>query len=235
MVDEKKPRADKGRIPQSFNEAAQEFGRARNEDDKKSKKTAWIIASVSIGVTTIAIFAFLVALLTRPEPEPTIIHVNDTTGAATVLRSVKDDKDQYDDVVNKYWLAAYVRAREGYDWYTISEQYDTVKLMSENDVSGDYEKKVNDPNGPLKTLKDKGKVVAKIESITFVNELAQVRFSTVKQSTNGDNADGSPVQKWIATIAFKYHAGWMTEQQRFVNPLGFKAVTYRADPEVISK
>ena len=73
----------------------------------------------------------------------------------------------------------------------------------------------------------------KITSIAFFGETAQVRFTSEKLNASGENVDNSPLQKWIATIAFQFKPGMMTEQQRLVNPLGFKAATYRVDPEVI--
>ena len=228
-----KPTKTPNRQAQSFIEAAADFERSKYEELLGSRKLAWALALTATAICTISIVAFLVALLTRSEPEPTIITVDRSTGATTVLRSVKDAQDKYDDVVNKYWLANYVRSYEGYDWYTISEQFEAVKLMSETSVASEYSKVVQAPNSPLTLLKDKAKVSAKVTSIAFVGDLAQVRFTTEKMNTDGENPDGSPVQKWIATIAFKFTNGLATEQQRFVNPLGFKVVSYRVDPEVI--
>lgn len=221
------------RLPQSFNEAAIAFERSKTEEMKRSRKMAWGIAIVSVTLCSISILAFLVTLLTRSEPEPTIIKVATDTGATTVLRSVRDASDKYDEVVNKYWLAIYVRAREGYDWYTIGDEFEAVKLMSEGDVATEYATKVQTRNSPLEVFKDKAKLVAKVSSVAFVGDLAQVRFTTEKQSTSGENPDGSPTQQWIATIAFRFKSGLATEQQRLINPLGFKVLSYRVDPEVI--
>ena len=120
-----------------------------------------------------------------------------------------------------------------YDWFTISEQFEACKLMSDSDVAKENSRKVQAPGSPLSVLKDKGKVVVKITSIAFFGETAQVRFTSEKLNASGENVDNSPLQKWIATIAFQFKPGMMTEQQRLVNPLGFKAATYRVDPEVI--
>ena len=223
----------KNRAPQNFIEAAKDFERSKTEEMRKSRKVAWVIAGVTTAITSVSIIAFLVALLMRTEPEPVILKVDNSTGATTVMRSVKDAYDKYDDVVNKYWLAMYVRYREGYDWYTISQQFESVKLMSENAIATEYENAVKAENAPLAILKDKAKIIAKINAITFIGDTAQIRFTTEKESISGENPDGSPVQKWIATVAYLYDAGQMTEQQRLINPLGFKVVSYRVDPEVI--
>jgi len=221
------------RIPQSFMEAAADFEKFKVDELKRSRTLAWRIAAVATAICTISIIAFLVALLFRRDPEPTILKVDNDTGATTVLRSVKDDKDQYDEVVNKYWLAQYVRTCEGYDWNTISDQFEACKLMSDNAIASEYSKRVQDKNSPLNTLKDKGKITVKVNSIAFIGETAQVRFTTEKLNASGENTDNSPVQKWIATVAYLFKPGRMTEQQRLINPLGFKAVSYRVDPEAV--
>jgi len=219
------------RLPQNYVEAALAFEQSKNDQLKFSRKVAWWVAGVSGGVTTISICAFLVALLTRPEPIPTVIKVDNSTGYSEVLRSVKDAQDHYGEVVDKHWLGVYVRLREGYDWYTIGEQFDAVKLMSEGGTSDEYVKNVQAPNSALKVYKDKARVSVHITSVVLLGTVAQVRFTTQKLSTSGENTDDAPINKYIATIAYHYNAGLMTDQQRLVNPLGFKALTYRVDPE----
>jgi type IV secretion system protein VirB8 len=221
------------RLPQAFTEAAVDFEKSKSENLKKLVKilTGGIIAASAFGVLGSA--AALVAIFKRTEPEPVVLQVDNATGATTMLRSIRDTQDKYAEVINKYWLAQYVRTCESYDWYTIGENFEICKLMSESDVATEYSKKVQSPTAPLKLLKDKGKVVAKIDSITFVGDIAHVRFSTEKLNSSGENMDNSPVQRWLATIAYRFKPGQMTEQQRLANPLGFKVFSYRADPEVL--
>lgn len=223
----------KGRIPETFVEAAKSFEISKIDEIKRSRKIAWTIAIVSVSICSVSILAFLVALLIRPEPEPVIIQVDKSSGFTSVLKSIKDTDDKYDEVVNRYWLAKYVQYREAYDWYTIGEQFSAVKLMSDTNIFNEYSRKVQAPDAPLTMYKDKARVDVKILSITFISNVAQVRFSTEKKATDGANTDNSPVQKWIATIGFKFSAGMMTDQQRLLNPLGFKSISYRVDPEVL--
>jgi type IV secretion system protein VirB8 len=227
------PAPKPNRLPQTFVQAALDFERSKLEELRSSRKIAWSIAFFATAMCAVCVVGIIVAMLMRSEPEPMILRVDNDTGAATVMRSVRDAHDRYDDVINKYWLANYVRAYQGYDWYTISEQFEAVKLMSESNVAAEYSATVQGPNAPLFALKDRAKIVAKVTAISFIGELAQVRFTTEKVSTSGENLDGSPVNKWIATVAFKFTNGLATEQQRLVNPLGFKVVSYRVDPEVI--
>lgn len=222
----------KNRQPQAFIEAARDFEKSRIQD-VISRESMWKkIAGVAILLTILSTASALVAVLKRVEPEPTIIQVDKSSGITSVLRSVKDTQDKYDVVINKYWLSQYVLARESYDWYTISTQFEKVKLMSTNETGTGYALKAQAPNSPLEVLKDKGKIQVKILGISFVNELAQVRYTTEKLDATGVNSDNSPMQHWIATISFAFDAGVMTEAQRMINPLGFKVYSYKTDAEV---
>jgi type IV secretion system protein VirB8 len=221
------------RLPQAFAEAAADFETFKITEIKKSRKVAWIVAGTATAMAALATVAFLVAMLSRVEPEPVVITVEKSTGITNTVRMMKDAKDQYGEVVDKYWVAKFVSFYEGYDWYTISNQFEAVKLMSENDVAAEYGRKVQAPTAPLAMLKDKGKIAVDVSSVVFVGDVAQVRFSTTKVNTSGENTDASPQQRWIATVAYKYSPSTaMSEQQRLVNPLGLKILTYRADPEV---
>lgn len=223
------------RAAQAFTKAAADFERSENEELRGSRKLAWRIAGVAMAITTVSILAFLVALLHRTEPEPVVLEVDKATGATTELRSLKDASDHYDEVVNKYFLAQYVRSCEGYDWATIQSTFDTCRLMSAPNVAAAFERRVKAPESPLNTLKDTGIIRVHIEAIAFLNDnTAQVRYTSQKLSPSGDNPDNSPLQKWVATVAFQFKPKQqMTDQERLVNPLGFQAASFRSDPEVI--
>lgn len=219
------------RIPQTFSEAALAFERSKNEDLRSRNSVLLKVAIVA------AIFGFIgmntgaVAIFARKEPEPFLLFVDKATGTSTQMRSIKNAKDQYDEVVNKYWLANYVKTCESYDWFMISSMFEACGLMSGPDREKEYSREVYASNSPLNTLKDKGRIDVKIISITFFGDIASVRFSKQKLSNTGENIDNSPQQIKVATIAYHFKSGVMTDQQRLINPLGFKAISYRSDFE----
>lgn len=222
------------RLPQSFAEAAADFERSKIEELKGSRKLAWRIAGVAVAICSVVILGQVAERLIRKDPAPTVLSMDKATGVTTVLRPLGDGKDQYDEVLTKYWLSQYVRTCEGYDWYTISDQVEACKLMSESNVAKEQNRKVQAPDAPLNVLKDKGKVVVKIGSIVFMGDSAQVRWTAQKVNQSGENLDGSPEQKWISTVVSEFRpTERMTEQERLVNPLGLKVLTYRVDPEVV--
>lgn len=221
------------RAPQSFEAAAQDFEESKIIGLKLSRKIAWIVAGSAIGLAFLCVVGILLALFNHTDPQPVVLTHHTGTGVITMARSIKDTQDKYDEVTDKYWIANYVRHREGYDWYTIGSDSEVVKLMSAGDVGAEYMREIQMPTSPLELYKDKAKVVVQITSISFIGNLAQVRFTKERVNTSGENLDSSPVQPYIATIAYRYESGMMTEQQRLINPIGYKTISYKKDDEAV--
>lgn len=232
MSEKKKAAAPRGRVPQRFEEAAIEFERNMAEEDRKSKKVAWRIATVCVVVTVISIIGFVVALLIRRDPEPLIFQPMGD-GSVQVLRTMKNAQDKYDEVIDKYWISKYVEYRESYDWWTISTQLAAVKLMSSDDEGAKYETDLRKKTSPLNVLADRGRWTVKVSSVAFVGDLAQVRFVKTLSNMKGEADTSTPPEAGIATVAYTYKSGLMTDQERLINPFGFRALSYRKDSELV--
>ncbi len=74
-----------------------------------------------------------------------------------------------------------------------------------------------------------------IRSISFLKlasgkeNLAQVRFT--KHARTGGTGDEQPTS-WISTVEFAYTKPSTDDKLRSLNPLGFRIVEYRREPEV---
>lgn len=214
-----------------FIQTAQAFTAAENERLKKSTKTAWRISFVMIGITAIAVAA--VAMLAPLKTvQPFVIRVDNNTGLTDTVSVMKNRQDSYDEIVDKYFLKQYVIYREGYDWETVQTTFDATKLMSNPNVKSEFEKFYGSENAPHKVLKNSRKVVVRVQSVAFLGDLAQVRFTKQSIAVGGSTEDEkTPPIKMIATIAWEYQGGKMSEQDRLINPLGFKVTSYRVDRE----
>lgn len=234
VMADKPKKLSPARLAQKFNEAAEEFERSRHDNEKRLRRLAFAVAGAGGLIGVLGVATALVAVMMRTEPEPVVLHTNDRTGMTTMLRSLRDGKDRYDEVTNKFWLKQYVMACEGYDWFLVADSLAACKLMSSDALAKEQETRVRAPDAPLKLLKDKGRVRVTVDAITFVGDSAQIHFRSVKQNASGENVDGSPPQRWISTAAFEFKPETMlSEQQRLVNPLGLKVQAYRRDQEAL--
>lgn len=212
-------------------EAAKLFDAAESLRIRKNAKIAWRLVGVMSGITALSVLA--VCLLTPLKSvEPIVIRVDNNTGLTDMVSLMKERQDSYDEIIDKFNLKRYVEYREGYDWVTIQDTFNATKLMSNGNVAAEFEKFYATDNAPHKVLKNGYKVVVRVQSVAFVGGLAQVRF--IKQRVPvGSGIDGqkSAPLKMIATIAWEYQGGKMSEQDRLINPLGFKVKSYRVDRE----
>jgi len=196
----------------------------------RSKRFAWTIAAIASGlaITGVAAVAMLTPLKTVA---PYVIMVDKATGASEITSSMTGDKQiTYNEAVAKYFLADYVRNREGWIPQARQEFFDGVLAMSSRDEQARwtafYSK--DNPKAPQSVFTDLDTVFVAIKSVTFVSKnVAQVRFTKTLQ--RGTSVTDTPA---IANITYDTTDTPTTEQQRFKNPLGLEVQSYRADLEV---
>lgn len=196
----------------------------------RSKRLAWGVAAIAGGlaIAGVAAVAMLVPLKTVA---PYVITVDKATGASEITSSLSGDRHaSYDEAVSKYFLADYVRNREGWIPQARKEFFEGVLAMSARDEQARWIAFYahDNPKSPQSIFTDLDTVFIAIKSVTFVSKnVAQVRFTKTLQ--RGSISTDTPA---IATITFDTTDTPTTEQQRFKNPLGLEVQTYRADLEV---
>jgi len=199
---------------------------------EKSEKRAWFIAQLSFVVMACSLAA-LFFMLPLKESTPYVVRVDNSTGIPDIITAMKDTEISGDDVMDKYWLASYIRARETYDWYSLQNDYNTVGLLSADVVGKEYAKLFTGKKALDQLYGKNIKVNVKIISIVpNGGNTATVRFA--KRVKRVDDSGFGNVTKWTATISYKYLTRLkMKESERLVNPFGFKVLSYRIDPEIV--
>ena len=113
----------------------------------------------------------------------------------------------------------------------MQDTYDATMLLSAPQEQEVVNRLFNSEYAPHKVLTDKYQVKVKIKMITYLGGTAQVRFEKIRIPTSQATHEAPVTQNMMATIAFGYENGAQNEKERLVNPLGFQAVSYRADME----
>jgi type IV secretion system protein VirB8 len=215
-----------------FIQSAAAFNRSEIDMVRRNSKIAWRIAIGCLVITGMAIGA-VAALTPLKTVQPFVIRVDHNTGATDIVTTLKHSEKTYGEVIDKYWLAQYIKYRESYDWQTIQTTYDATMLLSAQPIQQEFAKiyNSNNQNAPHKILKDRFKVVVNVKAISFVGQMAQIRFDKQLIPLTGDLSKATSPQQLIATVAFDYANQPMQEKDRLVNPLGFQITSYRIDPE----
>jgi len=201
-----------------------------NEAARRQAKIAWAVAVLCLLLALAAVGA-VAALAPLKTVEPIFVRVDAVTGAVDVLHRIDEEVGiGRQDLLDKGYLARYVRAREGYFFPTVQEQYRRVMLMSVGTAHASYERdfaKAN-PEAPINRYRDKQSVEITLKSISFIGKgLAQVRYLAT-------TSDGETTTRkhWIATLRYEYEPDASIPLSVLAdNALGFAVTDYRAEPE----
>lgn len=214
--------------------AALDWETSRLYTIEKSERRAWTIAFIAVALTVLA-WLCVIVMLPLKEKIPYVIRVNNATGIPDIITALQDKKIKYDDVMDKYWLAQYVRAHETYDWYTLQKDYNTVGLLSSPQVGADYAKLFQGEKALDKTLNNTTRISIEIVSVVPNGKgIATVRF--IKHTKHNSQQTEGEASNWVATISYEYrNPSVMKESIRLINPFGFQVLSYRVDPELMGE
>lgn len=202
---------------------------------EKSNRRAWLIAFLSIFISIISVTA-VVFLTPLKSVEPYVIRVDNTTGMVDIITSVNQTEFVSDnEALDKYFTTSYVKIREGYFYNILQNDYTTVQIWSSPEVSSDYLKIYEGDNSRVDIFKNRTEIDVEINSVTLGNsngmKMATIRFNQIYKDAKSRTITNKKAK--IVTLAYDYSPqSLMTENERLINPLGFKVLTYRVDDEV---
>lgn len=205
---------------------------------ERSMRLAWRVAALSCLVTLLAIVTLLV-LMPLKRVDPYLIRVDSSTGLVDVVPVFSGDTPM-PETVTRYFLDHYVTTCERFNFSTAESDYEECGAFhnpQRNQAWYAAWAKTN-PNSPLNLYKDGTTVRAQVTSVSFftradgVGDLAQVRY--VKARRQSGTAEEERTH-WIATLRFAYAKPAAEAATRRWNPLGFKVLDFRPEPEVLAE
>ncbi|KRG72067.1 virB8 family protein [Pseudoxanthomonas dokdonensis] len=208
---------------------------------RRSERLAWRVAAAAL-VTTLLLAAGYIVVMPLKEKVPFLVLADAYTGTATIAR-LRENTVSASEAINRANVATFIRARESYDWTLIgTRDWNTVFTMAEPQVSASYRALYSsrNPNGPLQVYGKGRSIRIKILSLQLFGgdpakgpSGATVRF----QRNMFDKASGTSrfMDNKIATVEYSYKANLeMSEEDRLLNPLGFRVSGYRVDSDYSS-
>lgn len=199
---------------------------------EKSRRIAWIVASVSAAIALLLAIA-LVILLPLKTVEPYTLLVDRQTGHVEALAPLDEQIVTADAALTRSFLVQYVIARESFDANDVQEDYRKVALWSDGEARQRYvdSMRAGAAGNPLTIYGSGTRIAVEVRSVSALSaDRALVRFSTTRM-----DAGGQPqvAQHWAAVIDYTFVGAEMSEADRFLNPLGFQVTRYRRDAETL--
>ena len=217
-------------------EAARGWDLDRAQAAQRSAKRAWFVAAVATLLTVLALVA-VAGLTPMKTVEPFVIRVDNSTGVVDVVPVLRGQAE-VPEAVTRYFVTQYVQARERYVGSLAESDYEQVGAYHSPQMNQAWAAawNRNNPESPLNRYVDGTTVRVQVNAVSFLSpasgrkDVAQVRFLTARQQ-GGQGTE--QVTHFVATLQYAYGAPSKDDRLRAANPLGFKVLEYRREPEVL--
>jgi type IV secretion system protein VirB8 len=203
---------------------------------RRSAVVAWWVAGAGWTAALCALMA-LMLLMPLKRVDPFVIRVDNTTGLIDVV-PVFAGRAPIAETVTRFLLSHYVSVCERFNFATAESDYEECGAFhtAQRNQAWYAAWSTNNPASPLNLYKDGTTMRAQVVSVSFfkrasgVGDLAQVRYLKAKRTAGGEEEQ---ITHWIATIQYAYADPSSDPKTRRWNPLGFKVVDFRPEPEVL--
>ena len=207
-------------------------------ETQRSARIAWWTAGGGWSCALMSVAA-LMLLMPLKRVDPFVVRVDSSTGVVDVV-PVYTGHAQGAEAVTRYLLTHYVTVCERFNFATAESDYQECGAFQSGQRNQAWYALWNpaNPASPLNLYKDGTTLSARVVSVSFFNrangiaDLAQVRY--VKGRRAAGSAD-EQLTHWIATVQYGYTEPSKNPQTRNWNPLGFKVVDFRPEPEVMTE
>ena len=179
----------------------------------------------------------LMFLMPLKRVEPFVVRVDNATGVVDIV-PVYTGRSGVPEAVTRYLLTHYVTVCERFNFSTAESDYEECGAFhtAQRNAAWYALWNPNNPSSPLNVYKDGTSVRAQVTSVSFfkrvsgVGDLAQVRYIKAKRAAGATTEDTT---HWIATLQYAYADPSSDPKIRGWNPLGFKIVDFKPEPEVL--
>ena len=205
---------------------------------RRSERRAWWGAICGWTCAVLGAGALLL-LVPLKQLTPFVVRVDNTTGIVDVV-PVGTGQIAPAEVVTRYLLTHYVTVCERFNLATAESDYEECAAFHSVQRNQAWYALWNPINAgsPLNLYKDGTTIRASVVSVSFfhrangLGDLAQVRY--VRRLRRAGSAQ-EEVTHWIATAQFAYTQPSQDARSRSWNPLGFKIVDFRPEPEIMTE
>jgi type IV secretion system protein VirB8 len=218
-----------------FDEAASWDADRVRQGQRMARLALGVAGAGWVAVLLLAVALMLLMPLKRVDTF--VVRVDNATGVVDVV-PVYAGRSGVPETVTRYLLTHYVTVCERFNFSTAESDYEECGAFhtAQRNQAWYALWNPNNPRSPLNVYKDGTSIRAQVTSVSFfkrasgVGDLAQVRYIKAKRATGAATEDTT---HWIATLQYAYADPSSDPKVRGWNPLGFKIVDFKPEPEVL--
>jgi type IV secretion system protein VirB8 len=223
---------------QDYFDAAESWDADRVAQSRRNTRIAWRVAGAG-WLCAVAGAVALVLLMPLKQVIPYLVRVDGSTGVVDVVPALVG-RATPEEAVTRYFLTHYVSVCERFNFSTAESDYEECGAFhsAQRNQAWYASWTSTNPNSPLNLHKDGSSVRVQVNAVSFftratgLSDLAQVRY--LKAARQGAGSDES-FTHWVATIQYAYGEAAKDPKTRRWNPLGFKIIDFRTEPEVLGE
>lgn len=201
---------------------------------RSARQSGWVAA----GALVIAVLASaaLAGLVPLKRVDPFVVRVDSATGSIDVVPAYAGTAD-LPETVTRHLVTQYVTQRERYVPAIAESDYDQIGAFHSAAMNQSWAAAWarGNPESPLNRYADGTHVRAEVQAVSFLKrergtpDVVQVRFVAATQRGPGATED---LVRYVATLVVTFGPPSGDLRMRALNPLGFKVLEYRREPEV---
>ena len=202
-----------------------------------------VLSAVTMIALLLAAASVLTVMWLTPykSVEPFVIQIDEKSGIVQRVDPVERNEFTSNESIDRYFVAQYIRAREGYVPGTFTMNYEAVRVMSAPRIFQEYAREVGrgNPDSVLNKLGNAARRKVTFKNINFVSrknaQAAESKVALARIRLNDlSNIPGLVKEEHsVVTLQFRYANLVLNEEERFMNPLGFLVEEYQKEQEVI--
>lgn len=189
-------------------------------------------------LAALAACAALAALAPLKRVEPFVVRVDRSTGVIDVVPQYEGGTE-VSPLVTRYLLTHFIQVCERFNFATAESDYEECAAFQTPKLNQAWLARwtLSNPASPLNLYKDGTVIRAQVKSVSFlkrasgVEDLAHVRYLTAKRPAGGADEQ---LSHWVATLQYAYVEPPSDPRTRRWNPLGFRIVDFRPEPEIVA-
>jgi type IV secretion system protein VirB8 len=225
------------RVVDAYYAEARSWETDRVVNAERVARRAWWVAGAG-WIAAIASSIAILGLTPLKRVEPFVIRVDSTSGVVDVVPTQNEGANTTE-TVTRYLLTHYTQVCERFNFATAESDYEECGAFNSAQRNQQLSALWNtgNPSSPLNHYKDGTVIRAQVQAVSFftrangLKDLAQIRYLKIERP-GGEGAE-KPTQ-WIATVQYAYGESSSDPRRRLLNPLGFRILEFRSEPEVLT-
>jgi type IV secretion system protein VirB8 len=222
-------------VLQEYFSAAESWDANRAAQFERSASVAWCVAAAGWACAVASALA-IVILMPLKQIEPFVVRVDNSTGVVDVV-PVYAGNAPVDESITRYFVSHYLTVCERFNFATAESDYEECGAFhtAQRNQAWYAQWTATNPASPLNVFKDGTSVRVQVASVSFftrvsgLTDLAQVRYLKATRPAGGGD---EKFTHWVATVQYTYTAPAKDPKTRRWNPLGFKVIDFKSEPEV---